>query len=256
MSCLTDCPVQLALVVAALAVLYKAWQWYFVIGVPCRSTERMDGKTVIITGGNTGIGKETAIDLAERGARVILACRDLSRAEAAMRDIRKKSQSELVVYRHLDLASLASVRQFSEHILQEVSGIHVLINNAGVMFPPYTKTEDGYELQFAVNHLGHFLLTHLLLDRIKSSAPSRILAVSSHAHYTGNLDFTDMMWTKRYQAQLAYCRSKLANVMFARELAKRLAGTGVTVYSIHPGSVNTELPRHLQQYCWGLFKVS
>ena len=155
----------------------------------------------------------------------------------------------------LQPGSLASVRQFSEQILQEEPEIHVLINNAGVMFPPYTKTEDGHELQFAVNHLGHFLLTHLLLDCIKSSSPSRILAVASHGHYAGSLDFGDMMWTKRYQPQLAYCRSKLANVMFVRELAKRLAGTGVTVYAIHPGSVNTELPRHLQQYCWGLFKV-
>ena len=216
----------------------------------------MDGKTVIVTGGNTGIGKETAVDLAERGAKVILACRDETRAEAAVAEIKKRSGSELVLFRKLDLASLASVRQFSERILREEPQIHVLINNAGVMFPPYTVTEDGYELTFAVNHLGHFLLTLLLLDRIKSSPSSRILIISSYAHYPGSLDFSDMMWKKRYQPQFAYMHSKLANVMFAWELAKHLVGTGVTVYAIHPDSVNTELPRHLQTYCWGLFGVS
>ena len=255
LSFLSLSPLQLVVLGVLLVVLVIGWRWYFVIGVPCRSKQRMDGKTVIITGGNTGIGKETAVDLAERGARVILACRDETRAEAAVADIKKRSGSELVLFRKLDLASLASVRQFSERILREEPQIHVLINNAGVMFPPYTVTEDGYELTFAVNHLGHFLLTLLLLDRIKSSPSSRILIISSHAHYPGSLDFSDMMWKKRYQSQFAYMRSKLANVMFARELAKRLVGTGVTVYAIHPGSVNTELPRHLQTYCWGLFGV-
>ena len=249
-------PLHLVLLVVLVVVLLAAWRVYFVNGVPCRSKERMDGKTVIITGGNTGIGKETALELARRGARVILGCRDESRGEAAVREIKKKSLSEHVVFRKLDLASLMSVRRFCERVLKEEDKIHVLINNAGVMFPPYTQTEDGYELSLAVNHLGHFLLTNLLLDRIKDSSPSRILIVSSHAHYFGSLDFEDMMWSKRYQPQLAYCRSKLANVMFARELAKRLAGTGVTVYALHPGTVNTELVRHLQAYCGGVLKVT
>ncbi len=109
------------------------------------------------------------------------------------------------------------------------------------MFPPYQLTEDGFELTFGVNHLGHFLLTNLLLDRIKESAPSRVIVVSSLSYFAGSLDFTDMMWTKHYNRYLAYCRSKLANLMFARELAKRVLGTGVTVCALHPGSVNTDL---------------
>ena len=126
-SFLSFSPLQLVVLVALLVVLVIGWRWYFVIGVPCRSKQRMDGKTVIITGGNTGIGKETAVDLAERGARVILACRDETRAEAAVADIKKRSGSELVLFRKLDLASLASVRQFSERILREEPQIHVLI---------------------------------------------------------------------------------------------------------------------------------
>lgn len=246
---------QLLALVAILAVLGAAFKWYFVNGTPCRSKERMDNKTVIITGGNTGIGKETALGLAVRGARIILACRDRSRGEAAVKDIKERSGNNEVIFKQLDLASLKSVRQFSETILQEESNIDVLINNAGVMFPPYTLTEDGFELQFGVNHLGHFLLTHLLLDRIKDSAPSRILNISSHGHYMGSLDFEDMMWSKHYQAQKAYFRSKVANVMFTRELAKRLGETNVTVYAIHPGSVNTELSRHIQKLFGGIFKV-
>ncbi len=117
----------------------------------------------------------------------------------------------------------------------------VLICNAGILFPPYQLTEDGFELTFGVNHLGHFLLTNLLLDRLKESAPSRVVVVSSLGHFAGSLDFQDMMWTKRYNRYLAYCRSKLANVMFAKELARRLLGTGVTVCALHPGSVNSEL---------------
>ena len=215
----------------------------------------MDGKTVIITGGNTGIGKETAFDLARRGAKIILACRDEKRASEAVYDIKRSTGNENISFKKLDLASLASVRIFCEQVLQEEERIDVLIANAGVMFPPYQITEDGFELSFAVNHLGHFLLTMLLLDKIKATCPSRIIILSSLAHFAGYLDFEDMMWKKRYNAHLAYCRSKLANVMFARELAKRLSGSGVTVYAIHPGSVNTELTRHMLSGWLAIFKV-
>lgn len=232
-------------VVTISIILLQAWRYYFVFGVSCKSTRRLDGKTAIITGANTGIGKETAIDLARRGARVVVACRDEKRALAALGEIKEKSGSAEVIYKWLDLASLSSVRAFSEEVLQEEEHVHILVNNAGVMFPPYTRTKDGFELQFGVNHLGHFLLTMLLLDRIKDSAPSRIINISSHAHYPGYLDFEDMMWERRYQAQLAYCRSKLANVMFSCELARRLTGSEVTVYSLHPGSIKTELVRHI-----------
>ena len=240
----------LSLTSVALAIGVIAWRASF--GV-CKSKRRMDGKTVIITGANTGIGKETALDLANRGARVIVACRDEKKATIAVDDIKKKTKNQNVIFKKLDLASLASVRQFSEEILQEEEHIDVLINNAGVMYPPYTLTEDGFELQFGVNHLGHFLLTNLLLDRIKQSTPSRIVNVSSLAHSYGYLDFDDMMWTKEYKRTPAYGRSKLANIMFTRELAKRLEGTGVTTYSLHPGSVNTELQRHAKGWLWYLF---
>jgi NAD(P)-dependent dehydrogenase (short-subunit alcohol dehydrogenase family) len=222
------------------------WRYIFVIGTPCRSKRQLKGKTVIITGANTGIGKETAIDIAKRGARVIIGCRDEARGMAALEDIKRSSESQNVSFKQLDLASLASIRKFSEEILEEEREINVLINNAGVMFTSKLQTEDGFELQFGVNHLGHFLLTNLLLDRIKESSPSRIVNVSSIGHYfAGPLDFNDMMWSKGYSPWKAYCRSKLANVMFTRELARRLEGTGVSAYSLHPGSIKTELQRHM-----------
>ena len=222
-----------------------AFRYFCVIGRSCRSKRRLEGKTAIVTGANTGIGKETAIDLAKRGARVIVACRDPKRGADAVRDIKGASKSDEVIMKRLDLASLASVRQFSEEILQEESRIDILINNAGVMLTPYCLTEDGFEMQFGTNHLGHFLLTNLLLDRIKESAPSRIVNVSSTANYRGSLDFDNMMWANGgYTPWRSYDRSKLANVMFSRELAKRLEGTGVSTYSLHPGIINTELARH------------
>ena len=176
---------------------------------------------------------------------MILACRSVERGETAAREVRERSGSDNVVFHQLDLASLKSVRSFATKILAEERDINILINNAGVMFIPYQRTEDGFEMQFGVNHLGHFLLTNLLLDRIKESAPSRIITVSSYGHYAGSLDFDDMMWNKRYQSQFAYFRSKLANVMFTRELANRVSGSGVTVCSLHPGSINSDLTRYL-----------
>lgn len=235
---------------------YAVFWYLFVRGRPCRSKERMDGKTVIVTGANTGIGKITALELARRGARVVIACRDVTKAAIAAVDIKEETGSENVVLKKLDLASCASIRKFSEEILQEEEAIHVLVCNAGVMITPtFQRTVDGFEMQFGVNHLGHFLLTNLLLDRIKASAPSRIVVLSSSAHYFGSLDFNDMMMEKSYNKYYAYCRSKLANVMFARELARRLEGTGVTVYSLHPGSIRTELQRHLYTGLWILLKV-
>ena len=237
-------PLYLVCFSAVLLVLYYVLRVYKVNGVPCRSKQRLDGKTVIITGGNTGIGKEVALDLAKRGGRVIIACRDTTKGAAAQKEIVEVSGNENVVLKKLDLASMKSIREFANQVLAEEPQIHILICNAGVMFTPYQLTEDGFELQFGVNHLGHFLLSNLLLDRIKESAPSRIVVVASLAHYTGYLDFKDMMWSKRYNPQLSYCRSKLANVMFARELAKRVKGSGVTVCSLHPGTVYTEITRY------------
>ena len=247
--------IEIFLLIAIAAVAFVALRVYFVNGVPCRSKKRLDGKTVIVTGGNTGIGKVTVMELSRRGAHVILACRDVSKGQAAVREIKSTVPHADIVCMELDLASLSSVRRFADQILQNESRVHILVNNAGVMFVPYQVTEDGYELTFAVNHLGHFLLTCLLLDRIKDSAPSRIITVSSAAHYIGYLDFDDMMWTKRYNAQLSYARSKLANIMFTRELASRLVGTNITVCSLHPGTIRTELLRYFMSGWMKILKV-
>ncbi|RVE71877.1 hypothetical protein OJAV_G00056030 [Oryzias javanicus] len=219
---------------------FKRWM----AGGVCRSKVRLDGKTVLITGANTGIGKETAVDLAQRGARVIMACRDMDRANKAAEDVRKRSGNGNVVVKKLDLASLESVRQLSKEVLASEERLDILINNAGIMSCPQWKTEDGFEMQFGVNHLGHFLLTNCLLDLLKKSTPSRIVNVSSLAHERGEIYFDDINLEKDYHPWKSYRQSKLANVLFTRELAKRLQGTGVTTYSLHPGVIKTELGRH------------
>ncbi|XP_023671126.1 retinol dehydrogenase 13 [Paramormyrops kingsleyae] len=213
-------------------------------GGVCHSRVRLEGKTVLITGANTGIGKETAVDLAQRGARVLIACRDLSRAKKAAADIRQRSGNGNVVVKLVDLASLDSVRQLAKDIQENEERLDILINNAGIMMCPKWKTEDGFEMQFGVNHLGHFLLTNCLLDLLKKSAPSRIVNVSSLAHEKGQIHFDDINLDNDYGPLKSYRQSKLANVLFSRELAARLKGTGVTVYSLHPGVVRTELARH------------
>ncbi|KAI1904495.1 hypothetical protein AGOR_G00006240 [Albula goreensis] len=213
-------------------------------GGVCRSNARLDGKTVLITGANTGIGKQTAVDMANRGARVILACRDMTRANKAAEDIRQRSGNGNVVVKKLDLASLQSVRDLAKDIQENEERLDVLINNAGIMMCPKWQTEDGFEMQFGVNHLGHFLLTNCLLDLLKKSSPSRIVNVSSLAHEKGEIHFDDINLDKDYCPRKSYRQSKLANVLFTRELASRLQGTGVTVYSLHPGVIHTELGRH------------
>ncbi|XP_047453258.1 retinol dehydrogenase 13-like [Mugil cephalus] len=222
--------------------LFGVKKW--MAGGVCRSKARLDGKTVLITGANTGIGKETAVDLARRGARVILACRDMDRANKAAEDVRKRSGNDNVIVKKLDLASLQSVRQLAQDVLASEERLDVLINNAGIMSCPQWKTEDGFEMQFGVNHLGHFLLTNCLLDLLKKSAPSRIVNVSSLAHERGQIYFDDINQEKQYNPWKSYSQSKLANVLFTRELANRLQGTRVTTYSLHPGVIRTELGRH------------
>uniref|UniRef100_UPI00398F629A retinol dehydrogenase 12 n=1 Tax=Pristiophorus japonicus TaxID=55135 RepID=UPI00398F629A len=213
-------------------------------GAVCKSKVRLDGKTVIVTGANVGIGKETAKDLARRGARVILACRDLDKAKKAAAEIRKESGNKNVLVHKLDLASLQSVHSFADRIQETETCLDILINNAGIMRCPKWKTEDGFEMQFGVNHLGPFLLTNLLLDLLKKSAPSRIVTVSSLAHNSGKIHFDDINLDISYNPAVSYAQSKLANILFTRELAKKLTGTGVTANSLHPGVVLTDLPRH------------
>ncbi|XP_010344050.3 retinol dehydrogenase 14 [Saimiri boliviensis] len=218
----------------------------------------MHGKTVLITGANSGLGRATAAELLRLGARVIMGCRDRARAEEAAgqlrRELRQASEygpepgvggaGELVV-RELDLASLRSVRAFCQEMLQEEPRLDVLINNAGIFQCPYMKTEDGFEMQFGVNHLGHFLLTNLLLGLLKSSAPSRIVVVSSKLYKYGDINFDDLNSEQSYNKSFCYSRSKLANILFTRELARRLEGTNVTVNVLHPGIVRTNLGRHI-----------
>ena len=217
-------------------------------GGVCRSKAKLTGKTVIITGANTGIGKETAIDLAKRKAHVVMACRSVERGQKAAAEVRKASGSSSVEFRHLDLSSFSSVRQFAEEVLRDFPQIDVLINNAGIMRCPKWKTVDGFEMQFGVNHLGHFLLTNLLLERIKEAPAARIVNVASLAYkYVQGLNFDDLNSEEDYSPRIAYCRSKLANILFTQALAKRLVGTKVTTNSLHPGVIWTELGRHMEK---------
>lgn len=219
------------------------------------SPQRLDGKTVVITGANTGIGKETAIDLAKRGARVIMACRDMERGQAALKEVVENSANENVACMKLDLSDTKSIREFADNINKGEERLDILLNNAGVMVCPYGKTADGFEMQIGVNHMGHFLLTYLLMDLIKKSAPARIINVSSMAHLVGSINLEDINSEKSYDKSRAYSQSKLANVLFTRSLAKRLEGTGVTAYSLHPGVVQTDLWRHLNGPQQALMKV-
>lgn len=205
----------------------------------------MDGKVVIITGANTGIGKETAKDLARRGASVYMACRDHLKCEDARQEIIKETDNLNVFNRTLDLSSLDSVRRFVAEFKKEEPRLDVLINNAGVMMCPRTLTKDGFEMQIGTNHMGHFLLTNLLLDLMKKSGASRIINVSSMVHTSGKLNKEDLNSEKSYSKIGAYSQSKLANILFTRELAKRLQKSIVTVNCLHPGAVKTDLQRHM-----------
>ncbi|KAG8013434.1 Retinol dehydrogenase 14 [Nibea albiflora] len=226
----------------------------------------MNGKTVIVTGANSGIGKATAAGVVRLRGRVIMACRDVNAAEEAAREIREETgaDSRQLVVKQLDLSSLTSVRTFCRDVIKEEPRLDVLVNNAGVYQCPYTKTEDGFEMQFGVNHLGHFLLTHLLLDLLKQSAPSRIVMVSSKLYKRGHINFEDLSSEQSYDKAFAYSRSKLANLLFTCELARRLEGSRVTVNALTPGIVRTNLGRHVHVptlakplfnlLSWSLFK--
>ncbi len=203
------------------------------------STGPMAGKTVLVTGGTGGIGKATAIGLARLGARVGITGRDLTRAQAAVADIAATSGNPAVDAFAADMSAQAEVRRLAREVLNTYPHLDVLVNNVGGFWATRRLTADGVEHTFAVNHLAPFLLTDLLLDRLKASGPARIVTVSSGAQAMGKIDFDDLQGARGYSGQQAYNQSKLANVMFTYALARRLEGSGVTATVLHPGVVRT-----------------
>ncbi len=207
------------------------------------------GKTVIVTGANAGIGFETALALYKAGAHVILACRNLKNAEDALRKIQEQKGTGTLETAILDLSSLAAVKQFAETFLATHKQLHVLINNAGVMIPPASKTVDGYELQFGVNFLGHFALTGYLYPVLNATPHARIVTLSSMAYLHGSIDFDNLKSEKDYEPMREYSQSKLADILFSVELQRRIEAKGDQILSIaaQPGANKTELARHMDQ---------
>ena len=199
----------------------------------------MGGKVVLITGGTSGIGKAAAAALAGMGATVVITGRNEERGKRALQEIREGSGNDGVELILADLTVQDEVRRLAEELRERHNQLEVLVNNAGLVLSERTETPDGIETQLAINHLAPFLLTNLLLDLLKESAPSRIVTVSSDAHRWAKIDLDDLQSRKRYRGMQVYGKTKLANIMFTYELAERLEGTGVTANCIHPGGVNT-----------------
>jgi NAD(P)-dependent dehydrogenase (short-subunit alcohol dehydrogenase family) len=202
------------------------------------------GRVAVITGANTGLGFETAAALADHGAHVVLAVRNLDKGKHAATLISRRNPSGSVALQELDLTSLDSIRAAADQLRSEHDNIDLLINNAGVMFTPKSTTKDGFELQFGTNHFGHFALTGLLLDRLLAAPGSRVVTISSIGHRAGRIRFDDLQWERGYSRMGAYGRSKLANLVFTYELQRRLTGTNTIAAAAHPGASNTELARN------------
>ncbi|XP_029943277.1 dehydrogenase/reductase SDR family member 13-like [Salarias fasciatus] len=237
--------VLLSAAVAAVC-LYVVVYYSLIRGESCHSSVQAKGRTALITGSHTGIGKSTALDLAKRGARVILACHNKEKGEAAAFDIRRETGNNQVLFMQLDLASLKSVRNFVETFLKIEPRLDILINNAGVMCSGYT--EDGFGMAFGVNHLGHFLLTTLLLEKLQQCGPSRVVTVTAFLSCFADINLPFLTSKKDFvlghsawNSYKSYCSSKLCNMLFIRELANRLEGTNVSCYCVHPGVMYTEL---------------
>jgi len=201
----------------------------------------MAGRVCVVTGANSGIGKAIAMGLAEMGATVILVCRSKEKGEAALSEMREKSGNNSLDLMLADMSSMRSVRQLASEFRRKYDRLHVLVNNAGLFMFTRTTTGDRLETTFEVDYLSHFLLTGLLIDLLKASAPSRVVEVSSVAHYNGHIDFDDLQGEKGYGGWKAYSQAKLAQVLFTYELARRLKGTGVTANCLHPGAVATNI---------------
>ncbi|CAB0034078.1 unnamed protein product [Trichogramma brassicae] len=240
--------------IVALLVLLKVYV-YLSTGV-CKSKASMKGKTCIVTGCTSGIGKETARDLAKRGARLIMACRNVDAANKIKEELTKETGNGQIVVRKLDLSSLDSVRQFAKQINREESRLDVLVHNAGTADTFSKKVSvDGIEMTMATNHYGPFLLTHLLIDLLKRSAPSRVVVVASELYRIASLNLDNVNPTTSFPAYLYYV-SKYANIVFTLELARRLEGTGVTANCLHPGMIDSGIWRNVPApLSWGLWLV-
>jgi NAD(P)-dependent dehydrogenase (short-subunit alcohol dehydrogenase family) len=216
------------------------------------------GRVAVITGSNTGLGFETAAALAEKGAHVVLAVRNLDKGKDAELLIRKRSPNADVALQELDLTSLAAIRTAAEQLRADHDRIDLLINNAGVMYTPKGTTKDGFEMQFGTNHLGHFAFTGLLLDRLLPVAGSRVVTVSSVGHrIMADIHFDDLQWERSYNRVAAYGQAKLSNLLFTYELQRRLASHGTTIAAAaHPGFSDTELMRHLPGPVESVFRLA
>jgi NAD(P)-dependent dehydrogenase (short-subunit alcohol dehydrogenase family) len=213
---------------------------------------KLEGKTALVTGATSGIGLECAVMLAGAEANVIVVGRNSDKLETAHAEIKQHADPKKITTLRCDFSSQADIRRLTDDILAHHTHLDILVNNVGGVHSKRTLTEDDIEATFAVNHLGYFLLANLLLERLIESAPARIVNVASHLHYKGTLDFNDLGFEHGYTILRAYARSKLANVLFTRELAKRLENTGVTVNAVHPGTVSSHIwdgaPRWTQPF--------
>lgn len=207
----------------------------------------MTGKVVIVTGSNQGIGKETVLALARMGATVIMACREPTRTLPVVEKVISKTHNRNISFIKLDLSDLQSIKEFTEEFQRKYNRLDILINNAGIATPERNVTKDGFELQFGTNHIGHFYLTTLLLDTLKRSAPSRIINLSSKLSAGGKMAWDDLNAEKKYDIATAYAQSKLANIIFTKELQRRLEGFDVKAVAVHPGVVNTDMTRYMEE---------
>jgi len=228
--------------IALLSGVFLALTKAYMNGPMYNNKADLTNKVVIVTGGNAGIGYETAKALATMNATIIIACRDEKKSIRAVDAIKFATKNSNILFIKLDLSSKHSIRTFVEEFKKRFDRLHILINNAGVAaISPRGLTEDKFELQFGINHLGHFYLTYLLLDTLKASAHARVMNVSSDSHIHANLNFDDLNAEKAYHRYYAYANSKLANVLFTRELQRRYGNQGINAYSLHPGTVRTEI---------------
>jgi NAD(P)-dependent dehydrogenase (short-subunit alcohol dehydrogenase family) len=208
-----------------------------------KTEKSMIGKICLVTGANAGIGRAISLGLAEMGATVVMVCRSKPRGEATMTELKEKSANSSIFLFIADLSIQSSIRQFVSDFMKKFSRLDILINNVGVISQKRLVTEDGLEMQFALNHLAPFLLTDLLLGLLKTSGSARIITISSNAHQTANIDFDDLQSEKSYKAKEVYQRSKLCNILFTYELARQLNGTDLTANCVHPGVIATNLLR-------------